>query len=144
MPIESELPVRVYIEDTDTGGVVYHANYLRYFERARTEMLRTLGIQQRDTLAAGTAFVVYSIDLRFMRPAVVDDLLTIVSRVTSLGAASIEFEQEARRPDGEVACRAQVTIACVDRQSLRARRVPRDVYAQLVQAAEAAGGTEPA
>lgn len=124
MAWQSEHHVRVYVEDTDVGGVVYHANYVRYLERGRTEMLRELGLEQRETLAEGIAFVVHRMGLRFLRPALMDDLLTVTTRIGKLRAASLLFEQAVVLPSGEVACTAEVTVACVKRDTLRACRLP--------------------
>lgn len=140
MDWQSELAVRVYIEDTDVGGVVYHANYVRYLERGRTEMLRELGLEQRETLADGVAFVVHGMTLRFQRPALMDNLLTVTTRVGRLRAASVVFEQAVVLPSGDVACSAEVTVACVHRETLRACRLP----AALTQALTGAKSPRPA
>jgi len=117
-------PVRVYFEDTDAGGVVYYANYLKFFERCRTEWLRALGIDQ-STLAReqGVGFVVAGIDAKYLQPARLDDELAIEARVVHLGGCSIVFEQLALRA-GELLARAQVKVACVDLQRRRPARLP--------------------
>ena len=94
-------PVRVYYEDTDLSGVVYHANYLRWFERARSDMLRLLGIDQRAAVEAGEGnYAVAELTIRYLAPARLDDDLTIVSEATELGAASVRLSQRALRMDG--------------------------------------------
>lgn len=119
--------LRVYWEDTDAGGVVFYANYLRFFERARTEWLRSLGIAQRrlrdDT---GTIFVVTESALHYRAPARLDDWLQVTVAVTDLGPATITLEQQARRDDA-VLCEGRIRIACVDGERLRPRRIPPEV-----------------
>ncbi len=117
-------PVRVYYEDTDAGGVVYHTGYIRYFERARTEWLRTLGYsQQRIVQEEGVLFTVVDLAIRYLRPARLDDLLEIVSRAEVAGASAI-FHQVAQGPGGVQLADGQVRIACVDARSFRPRRLP--------------------
>ena len=117
-------PVRIYFEDTDAGGVVYYANYLKFFERCRTEWLRALGIDQ-STLARerGVQFVVAGIEAKYLRPARLDDELAIEARVVHLGGCSIVFEQLALRA-GELLARAQVKVACVDLPRRMPARLP--------------------
>ena len=105
--------VRVYYEDTDAGGVVYHARYLAFAERARTEMLRAAGAGQAE-LASGhrLAFVVQRIEVEYLRPARLDDALLVHTRVLAAGAASAELEQAVSR-DGAVLARLRVRLACV-------------------------------
>jgi acyl-CoA thioester hydrolase len=119
-----ELPVRVYYEDTDAGGVVYYANYLRFFERARTEAMRSLGHGQASLARDhGVLFVVAEAHVRYRRPARLDDALLIMSRVAGRHASFLEFAQEARR-EGELLCVAEVKIACVDATTFRPTRIP--------------------
>lgn len=123
--------VRVYYEDTDNGGVVYYANYLKFMERARTEWLRSLGYEQ-DRLAGeqGILFAVTSVRLDYLLPARFNDLLEVSARVTDPGKASITFEQEVRRGDS-VLCRGTIRIACIDSKTLRPVRIPSDLYGEL-------------
>ena len=94
------LPVRIYWEDTDAGGIVYHANYLRYMERARGEFLRSAGFEQRRMQEAGMpVIVVADLSLKYRRPAKLDDLLTVKTRVKLIRAASVVFAQEVWRDD---------------------------------------------
>jgi acyl-CoA thioester hydrolase len=110
---EHRFPVRVYWEDTDGSGIVYHAGYLRFAERARTELLRLAGVQQRDLLAReGIAFPVRRLEIDYLSPALLDDALEIATRLTAAGAASIDLAQAIRR-DGEALARLKVKVACV-------------------------------
>ena len=122
--MQAEWPVRVYYEDTDAGGVVYHAGYLRYLERARTEWLRELGYSQaRLKQEESLLFTVVGMTLDFLRPARLDDLLRVHSSVRLAGGASVEFEQEILR-DSERILAATVRVACLDASSFRPRRLP--------------------
>ena len=121
---QSAWPVRVYYEDTDAGGVVYYANYLRFCERARTERLRALGINQHELRAEqGIVFVVSRVEADYFRSAELDDELLVLSTVTSMGAASLRFIQRVMRRE-ECLFEAIVTIACVDWNRHRATRIP--------------------
>ncbi len=117
-------PVRVYYEDTDAGGVVYYANYLKYFERARTEFLRELGFEQ-DVLREneGVIFAVKSIQVDYLQPARFNDYLFATARVVSTRRASLDFQQEIRK-DQSVLCRARVRIACLNAEAFRPCPIP--------------------
>ncbi len=120
-------PVRVYYEDTDAAGVVYYANYLKFFERARTEWLRQLGIEQNRLAATqGVVFVVRSANIQYRAPARLDDQLTIQSQITRLGRASLEFEQSCLRDDALLAM-GHIQIGCVAADSLRPVAIPDDI-----------------
>ncbi len=125
---------RVYFEDTDSGGVVYYANYLRFLERARTEWLRAQGHSQ-IALAAdpGVLFAVAEVNIRYRRPARLDDLLVISCQPAPEGAATVVFSQEIRRgsPAGELLAEAVVRVACVGAGDFRPRRLPRGVFGEL-------------
>lgn len=125
-------PIRVYFEDTDFTGIVYHANYLRFIERARTEMLRELGFHQGaiHTGETGDAlfFVVARMQLEFLRPARMDDLLTVETRPSKISAAVIELEQIVRREE-EILFTARVLIAAL--ADGKPRRLPRDFREKL-------------
>ncbi|KQU47299.1 thioesterase [Sphingomonas sp. Leaf339] len=131
---EHRFPLRVYFEDTDLSGVVYHANYLRYMERARSDMLRVAGIDQRAVFEAGEgAYAVASLNIRYLAPARLDDALLVVSRVIEVGAARVAIHQTVRCAD-RVLAQADVVAALVA-ASGRPRRQPRawiDIYAKLV------------
>ena len=126
------LSIRVYYEDTDFSGLVYHASYLRFMERARTEMLRALGLDQRALLAGAVGapifFVVRSMDVDFQKPATMDDLLTVETETLELGGASLTLEQRVLR-QAELLVRAKVRIVCVE--AGRARRLPPEVRAKF-------------
>lgn len=135
-------PVRVYWEDTDAGGIVFYANYLKFFERARTEWLRSLGIEQqrlRDT--TGGMFVVSATELQYHRPARLDDLLTVTASARETGRASLTIAQSAwRHPAGdpagntadpELLCEGSIRIGWVDAASLRPARMPASVLQAL-------------
>jgi acyl-CoA thioester hydrolase len=124
MPSVFTWTVRVYYEDTDAGGIVYYANYLKFFERARTEWLRALGIQQQDILASeGAAFVVRSATVDYLAAARLDDELTLRLSVEKLGRASVQFAQQAWRGDTLLST-ANVKVGCVDTATMRPRSLP--------------------
>ena len=122
------LPIRVYYEDTDAGGVVYYANYLRFFERARTEWLRALGCEQGVLLRdSGVAFVARSAQLEYLKPAKLDDELNISSAIESVGRAQVVFAQRAER-EGEVIVEARMRIASFDPIRGKAVAMPKEIY----------------
>lgn len=109
-----QFPVRVYYEDTDAGGVVYHARYLHFFERARTEILRTLQISQQELLAENQlAFVVKSMNIDYKIPAKLDDLLTVETLISEIKCATVLFAQTLKRAETVLSV-ATVKVACVD------------------------------
>jgi acyl-CoA thioester hydrolase len=119
-----EHTVRVYWEDTDAGSVVFFANYLKFFERARTEWLRSLGFsQERMRVDEQAAFVVSETRVRYLRPARLDDLLTITVRIAAMARVSITIEQQAWRGD-ELLSEGSIRIACVDITRFAPRRIP--------------------
>lgn len=118
-------PVRVYYEDTDAAGIVYHANYLRFMERARTEWLRALGYEQdRVRVEDGLVFVVTHTDLTFHAPARFNEELLITSRLERLRRASLTFAQGITGADGRAIASALNTVACVGTETLLPRRIP--------------------
>ena len=124
-------PVRVYFEDTDAGGVVFYGNYLKFFERARTEWLRSLGIgQQCLKETCNILFVVKNISVEYKRSAVLDDELRVITTVSRIGGASIGFEQTIRR-DETVIATAAVTIVCVDRITSKPVPIPEKVATRI-------------
>lgn len=125
-------PVRVYWEDTDAGGVVYHASYLRFMERARSEWLRALGINQSLVKeSTGLAFLVREMQIDFLRAALLDDELSVSVEVKERRAASILFAQTIRRADGAELIRATVRVACVDVRRMRPVQIPADLIPGL-------------
>ncbi|MDL2336374.1 MAG: tol-pal system-associated acyl-CoA thioesterase [Pseudomonadota bacterium] len=126
-----EITLRVYWEDTDAGGVVFYANYLKFFERARTEWLRALGHgQERMRLEGGAMFVVSETSMRYRRPARLDDLLRITVRLVQVTRASITLDQQAWRDD-ELLTEGSIRIACVDTGTFQPRRIPTDIATRL-------------
>jgi len=133
--------VRVYWEDTDAGGIVFYANYLKFFERARTEWLRALGVeQQRLREQLGGMFVVTQTQLQYHRPARLDDLLLVTARVVEAGRASMTIEQAALlKPQqgsagdapAQLLCSGTIRIGWVDDRQLRPQRIPPAVMAAL-------------
>jgi acyl-CoA thioester hydrolase len=119
--------MRIYWEDTDAAGIVFYANYLKFFERARTEWLRSLGFgQERLRMHAGIAFVVSETRLRYRRPARLDDVIDVSVAVTHLGQASLEIAQEARRAD-ELLADGTIRIGCVELGTFRPCRIPNEI-----------------
>lgn len=124
------LPVRVYWEDTDAGGIVYHASYIRFMERGRTETLRSLGLVQSDLRArSGLRFVVSSMEINFRMPAFVDDLLIIRTECMKIGAASLSLGQTVLR-DSQCLVSAKVLCAAIDEEG-RPMRFPQEVKRSL-------------
>nr|WP_230975213.1 tol-pal system-associated acyl-CoA thioesterase [Burkholderia stagnalis] len=124
-------PVRVYYEDTDAGGIVFYANYLKFFERARTEWLRACGIDQRRLAdETGAIFIVRSTALDYRAPARLDDTLAITSRPGRIGRASVEFMQEAWRGE-TLLVSGHIRIGCVDRDGIRPAPIPSGVLDAL-------------
>lgn len=134
-PSAHAIAARVYWEDTDASGLVYHASYIRFMERGRTELLRELGLNQRDLLegAAGgpVFFVVRAMEIDFRKPAIMDDLLSVETRVLELGGASLAMEQQVLR-SGETLVSAKVKVVCV--QNGRAHRLPPSVREKFARA----------
>jgi acyl-CoA thioester hydrolase len=121
------LPIRVYLEDTDAQGVVYNASYFRYLERARTEWLRAHGVEHnRVREQEGVIFVLVGTEVRFTRPARLDDMLYVTAELSKLKGARVILDQTVHlgSPDGELVCRGVAEVACLDPEQLRPRRVP--------------------
>ena len=119
--------LRVYYEDTDAGGVVYYANYLRFLERARTECLRGLGFEQSELLARNIAFAVRSVTAEYLKPARLDDELIVQSRIESLGRAQLVFAQHIERGD-ELLLEAKIRVACFDPLRGKAQAMPKEIH----------------
>ncbi len=115
--------VRVYTEDVDYMGIVYHANYLCYFERARTEMLRHENLILSELAKTDTLFAITEINIRYLAPARLDDLLNITTKLGKSGACSFEFEQEMKNQHDKLLCKAQIKVVCVD-GNLKPKRFP--------------------
>lgn len=125
-------PVRVYWEDTDGGGIVYYANYLRFLERARTEWLRTLGHSQEELArTAGILFAVARLSIEYRRPARLDDELIVTCEPRAERATMMHFAQRIHRAAGDVLVEADVRVVCVDARTLKPKRLPDFVVAAL-------------
>lgn len=116
-------PVRVYYEDTDAGGVVYYANYLRFMERARTEWLRAMGFEQDLLRDQGILFAVKRVNIDYHRPARFNQQLDVLSTITHMGRVSITFQQQVMH---ELSCltEAEIKVVCLDAQQFRPRAIP--------------------
>ena len=127
-----EWPIRVYYEDTDTGGIVFYANYLKFFERARTEWLRQAGIGQQELAETEQVmFVVKNTSIDYHSPAKLDDSLSISVALEKMGRASIIFKQQASRISqvgaAELLCSCSIRIGCVGTETLRPQAIPQSV-----------------
>ena len=119
--------VRVYYEDTDMGGVVFYANYLKFMERGRTEWLRAVGVHQSELAEQEQrGFMVTELDIRYRKPARLDDLLQIESEVTRMGRASLHFYQTIYR-DGELLTESNIQVCCVETVNMRIAAIPHSV-----------------
>ena len=130
-----QFPVRIYWEDTDAGGIVFYANYLKFFERARTEWLRSLGINQRELReSAGGMFVVSETSVRYLQPARLDDELLVTAELQEAGRASMVIAQRALlRPAGAVLASGSIRIGWVEAATLRPARIPANILEALNQ-----------
>jgi acyl-CoA thioester hydrolase len=131
MPSVFTWPVRIYYEDTDAGGIVFYANYLKFFERARTEWLRAAGVGQQELLEQhGALFVVKNASLDFHAPARLDDEVSLTLTIAKLGAASVQFTQQAWRGE-TLLTSASVKVGCLDAATMRPRALPDDAAAKM-------------
>jgi acyl-CoA thioester hydrolase len=129
--LKNSFSIRIYWEDTDAGGVVYYANYLKFFERARTEWLRALGVEQQQLqVQTGAMFVVADTQVRYLAPAKLDDLLNVSVAVLEQGQASLQLQQQAWRGN-TLLVQASIRIGCVDAQTFKPRRIPAQVLDAL-------------
>jgi len=119
--------LRVYYEDTDAGGIVYYANYLKFFERARTEWLRELGVNQQNFLEQKIGFVVRRVEMDNVASAKLDDLLIVNSTITRLKRASLVFHQQITNQAQQVICTATILVACVNFQSAKPMAIPESI-----------------
>ncbi|MCM2651393.1 tol-pal system-associated acyl-CoA thioesterase [Serratia marcescens] len=126
-------PVRVYYEDTDASGVVYHARYVAFFERARTEMLRQHNFHQQQLLSEQVAFVVRRMTVDYLASARLDEQLEVQSEITSLRGASLTFAQRIVNSDGALLSQADVLIACIDPHQMKPRALPKSIVAEFKQ-----------
>lgn len=128
----STLQLRVYYEDTDAGGIVYHANYLKYFERARTELLRELGFEQDQLLEQDFAFVVGRLSIQYRQAAKFNDLLTVKTKVKQVRHVSLEFYQEIYNESGDTLAVVDVVVAAVNHVTMKPTSIPEDIYEAFV------------
>lgn len=125
--IEHQTEIRVYYADTDLNGIVHHANYLKFLEQARTEGLRKLGFEFKEIIAQGVQFAINQVSLNYYKPAVVDDLLRITTKVTKIGKASLSYHQEVfQKPANYLVCKANLRVAFVD-SAMKAIPVPASI-----------------
>ena len=119
-------PVRVYYEDTDSGGVVYYANYLKFMERARTEMLRSFGFEQDQLIEEqGVIFAVHSLSVKYKKPDVFNDELIVKTKISDCGRASFNFSQSVHRNSDKVLlCSAEIKVACINAENFIPRVIP--------------------
>lgn len=127
---EFSLDLRVYIEDTDAGGIVYYVNYLKFMERARTEYMRSMGFGKNYIFNHDLMFVVRDVVVQYLRPATLDDELVATASIRQVKGASMVMYQRVQR-GREVLAQGEVTIACVDRAGVKPRRMPADMVATL-------------
>jgi 4-hydroxybenzoyl-CoA thioesterase/acyl-CoA thioester hydrolase len=122
--------VRVYIEDTDAGGIVYYVNYLKFMERARTEFMRANGYSKTAIFSDDKMFVVHSANVKYLGAAWLDDSLTVTAKPIKIAHSNIVFEQCVLRGE-DMLCRGEIKIACIDQQSRRPCAMPKAMYDQL-------------
>ena len=127
---EFSFKLRVYIEDTDAGGIVYYVNYLKFMERARTEFMRSLGYGKDFIFNHDLMFVVRDVALTYLKPASLDDELQATTRLIEMRGATLKMHQTVER-ECEVLVHGDVTIACVGRSSFKPRRLPREMTEKL-------------
>jgi acyl-CoA thioester hydrolase len=121
---EFSWPVRVYYEDTDSGGVVYYANYLKFMERARTEYLRSLGFEQDDLAQQGLIFAVHRAEIDYIKPARFNNALLVTAKIAQQKKVSLTFDQKVQQQSGEVCSRGKIKIVCIDSKSFKPRPIP--------------------
>ncbi len=133
MAIEFIWPVRVYYEDTDAGGVVFYANYLKFFERARSEWLNHMGVDQAELLANDVAFAVKKADIDYLKPARLNEQLDIVSKIIEVKGATMTFQQKlfAANERHQVLCQAVIKVVCLKLQSFTPCRIPAAVREEI-------------
>lgn len=135
--IENEFlwPVRVYYEDTDSGGVVYYANYLKFMERARTELLRSHGFEQDQLIKEqGVIFAVHSLSVKYKKPAVFNDELLVKTNITHCAKVSFDFSHSiVRASDGTLLCEADVKVACINAEKFTPMVIPEVMLSKFKQ-----------
>jgi len=132
MALSFSWPVRVYIEDTDAGGIVYYVNYLKFMERARTEALRSLGFGKQFIFEQDEMFVVHSMQVDYRAPARLDDELAVSANVIRRARTYLLFQQTVMRQD-ELLCAAEIKVACVGRKNLKPTAIPGIIAERFLQ-----------
>lgn len=127
---EFSIPIRVYIEDTDAGGIVYYVNYLKFMERSRTEYMRAQGFDKNVIFNRDLMFVVRDVSVQYLKPAVLDDELLAAVRISQISGATMTMVQSIRRGE-EVLAQGEVKIACVGKSGLKPQRIPKEMVARL-------------
>jgi len=139
IPAENEFlwPVRVYYEDTDSGGVVYYANYLKFMERARTELLRSYGFEQDQLIRdQGVIFAVHSLSVKYKKPAVFNDELLVKTKISHCAKVSIDFLHSiVRASDKMLLCKAEVKVACINAEKFTPVVIPEIMMLKIKQGA---------
>ena len=130
MTVAIDIPLRVYIEDTDAGGIVYYVNYLKFMERARTELMRGLGYGKAAIFDDDLMFVVHSLNINYVASARLDDELLVSAKVQKVGKANVMFEQSIHCAD-QLLCHGGVKVACVSRSAQKPVAMPARLYQQL-------------
>ncbi len=134
MPAEFNWPIRVYYEDTDAAGIVFYANYLRYMERARTEWLRSIGYEHALLKNRhGILFAVKNVGIEYIKPAHLDELLTVSSILTKTRGASLVFLQTIKNNKDELLTRATVKVACLNASTLKASAMPEELLMEFAK-----------
>ena len=124
------LPIRVYIEDTDAGGIVYYVNYLKFMERSRTEFLRSLGYDKPAILDGGLLLVVHTAQVTYRRPARLDDQLKVTAEVVKIARTYVEFQQNVLRGN-ELMCEGLIRIACVSGETMKPNPIPIAMFERI-------------
>lgn len=126
-----KLPIRVYVEDTDAGGIVFYANYLKYFERARTEFIRAAGYEWRFGLQNNISYVVHSLEVKYLSSARLDDLVDVTVELDQLGRSFMRFRQKVLNQKNELLVEAYIKVACVHLDTAKPRVMPKELSEKL-------------
>lgn len=124
-------PITIYYEDTDAGGVVYHSNYLKFFERARTELLRQHGVSQQVLLEKSVGFVVKNVTMDFIQGARLDEQLIVETFITEIKRVSLTFCQLLVNFEGKVLCKATVKVGCIDNTKMKPTAIPSFILSEI-------------
>lgn len=124
------MKTRIYYHHTDAGGVVYYANYLKFLEEARTELLESKGLLMKDLIERGVLFVVAHQEIDYKMPARYGDVLESRAQVVNMGAARIEFQQDIANQDGQLVTKAKTTLVCIDK-NFKPQQIPEDIKKKL-------------